>query len=199
LGLLISVLAGDGGKGYVYLSFSVVFIVLFSGLVRNERLESLIDTLSFASTGKWAYEGVASSLGIYCWLDSWRFDEFNSSGHLLSVWLSLGIFILIAAFLSILILRVRDPWYSQVVNLRRWLSTEGLRVVVLLAVIALLFSYSLFLRQQSRSYHVLNYWGRQEYGGSGSYEYANVSEAVEPDAWQVVNGRVSQSWCGGER
>ena len=100
LGLLISVLAGDGGKGYVYLSFTVVFIVLFSGLVRNERLEELIDTLSFASTGKWAYEGMASSLSIYCWLDSWRFDEFNSAGHLLSVWLSLGVFMLTAAVLA---------------------------------------------------------------------------------------------------
>lgn len=198
LGLLISVLAGDGGKGYVYLSFTVVFIVLFSGLVRNERLEALIDTLSFASTGKWAYEGVASSLGIYCWLDSWRFDEFNSSGHLVSVWLSLGIFILVAAFLSVLLLRIRDPWYSQVTNLRRLVVTEGQRILVVLAVITLIFSYTLFLRQQSRAYHVLNYWGRQEYGGSGSYEYANVSNAIAPDRWQVVNGRISQSWCGDE-
>ena len=156
LGLLISVLAGDGGKGYVYLSFTVVFIVLFSGLVRNERLEELIDTLSFASTGKWAYEGMASSLSIYCWLDSWRFDEFNSAGHLLSVWLALGIFMLTAAVLAILVLRARDPWYGRTTNLRRLLAGEGQRLVIILAVLILLFSYTLFLRQRSREYHVLN-------------------------------------------
>lgn len=196
LGLLISVLAGDGGKGYVYLSFTVVFIVLFSGLVRNERLEELIDTLSFASTGKWAYEGMASSLSIYCWLDSWRFDEFNSAGHLLSVWLALGIFMLTAAVLAILVLRARDPWYGRTTNLRRLLAGEGQRLVIILAVLILLFSYTLFLRQRSREYHVLNYWSRQEYGGSGAYEYANVADAAAPDRWQVWNGRLNESWCG---
>jgi hypothetical protein len=197
LGLLISVLAGDGGKGYVYLSFTVVFIVLFSGLVRNERLEGLIDTLSFASTGKWAYEGMASSLGIYCWLDSWRFDEFNSAGHLASVWLSLIIFILVAAGLSVLVLRARDPWYSRATNLRRLLAGEGRRLAVLLAVLLLLFSYTLFLRQRSQEYHVLNYWSRSEYGGTNAYVYANVADADAPDRWQLWNGRISQSWCDG--
>jgi len=199
LGLLISVLAGDGGKGYVYLSFSVVFIVLFSGLVRNERLEALIDTLSFASTGKWAYEGMASSLGIYCWLDSWRFDEFNSTGHLASVWLALGIFILVMTTLSILILRVRDPWYGRTANLQRLLAVEGFRIIVVLAVIILLFSYTLFLRQRSQEYHALNYWSRQEYGGSGAYEYGHISDVADPSAWQEWNGRISQSWCGLDR
>jgi len=199
LGLLISVLAGDGGKGYVYLSFTVVFIVLFSGLVRNERLEDLIDTLSFASTGKWAYEGMASSLSIYCWLDSWRFDEFNSSGHLLSVWLSLGIFIVATVSLGILILRVRDPWYGRAANLRRLLVTEGRQIVMVLAVIALLFSYTFFLRQRSQEYHGLNYWARQEYGGSGAYEYGRISDAAAPDSWQEWNGQISQSWCGLDR
>ena len=96
LGLFISAVAGDSDKGYLYLSFVVVFIVLFSGLIRNEKLGQLVDSLSFLSTGKWAFEGFASSIGIYCWLDSWRFEEFNSTGHMISIWLSLGAFSLIA-------------------------------------------------------------------------------------------------------
>ena len=89
LGLLISALAGDSDKGYLYLSFVVVFIVLFSGLIRNEKLQHLVDSLSFLSTGRWAFEGFASSISLYCWLDSWRFEEFNSTGHLRrSTWCS---------------------------------------------------------------------------------------------------------------
>lgn len=195
LGLLISVLAGDGGKGYVYLSFTVVFIVLFSGLVRNPRLEDLIDTLSFASTGKWAYEGVASSIGIYCWFDSWRFDEFNSTGHIASIWLALGAFVLIAGLLSVVVLRIRDPWYVRKTNLRRLFIQDWTWTAMGLALLILVLSYTVFLRQHSYEYHSLNYWSRQEYGGSGSYEYANVEKIQNPDWLQSVNGRISESQC----
>jgi ABC-type multidrug transport system ATPase subunit/uncharacterized membrane protein YhaH (DUF805 family) len=196
MGLLISAVAGSSGKGYLYLSFAVVFIVLFSGLIRNERLERLVDTLSVASTGKWAYEGVASSLGIYCWLDSWRFDEFNSTGHIMSIWLALGAFILLAGFLAVLVLRLRDPWYGQWTNLRRFAVREGRPLTVYLSIVVLLLSYTLFLRQQSYEYHTLNYWSRQEYGGTNAYEYASVQKVQELDQLQHWNGTISQSWCG---
>lgn len=196
LGLFISVLAGDGGKGFLYLSFTVVFIVLFSGLVRNPRLEDLIDTLSFASTGKWAYEGFSSSIGVYCWMDSWRFDEFNSTGHILSVWFALITFTIITAFLSVTILQMRDPWYDQRNNFRRLATKQWRQVIVYCSLILLLLSYMFFLRQQSYAYHGLNYWSRQEFGGTGAYEYASIDEIVNPDWLQYWNGKLSQSACG---
>ena len=196
LGLLISAVTGDGDRGYLYLSFVVVFIVLFSGLIRNEKLGQLVDTLSFLSTGRWAYEGFSSSISIYCWLDSWRFEEFNSTGHLLSIWLSLALFSLIATLLAIVALRLRDPWYSTGKNLRTFLSNETTAIVIVGAIGLVLFSYTLFLRQQSNDYHTLNYWSRQEYGGSNAYEYANIAKAGEISEVQRWNGKISQSWCG---
>lgn len=195
LGLLISCAAGDGGKGYLYLSFSVVFIVLFSGLIRNLKLERLIDTLSFLSTGKWAYEGLASSLSIYCWIDSWRFDEFNSTGHLVSIWLSLSVFILIAGLLSVVLLRLRDPWYGHLKNLRLLITRNFVRFVLVVLVLGLLFSYALFFRTLSHEYHVLNYWSRSEYGGDNAYQYASVQKASNPSWFQYWGGILSQSWC----
>lgn len=125
LGLLISALAGSSDKGYLYLSFGVVFIVLFSGLIRNERLENLVNNLSFLSTGKWAFEGFASSLSIYCWLDSWRFDEFNSLGHLWSVWLALIAFTLASILLTVVVLRLRDPWFGRGKNLQELFTRDA--------------------------------------------------------------------------
>jgi len=196
LGLLISCMAGDGGKGYLYLSFSVVFVVLFSGLIRNPKLESLIDTLSFLSTGKWGYEGIASSISIYCWFDSWRFDEFNSTGHLLSIWLALGVFILIASFLSITVLHLRDPWSKKWVNLTSLLAKRKIGFVIFLSILTLLISYTIFLRSLSYDYHTLNYWSRSEYGGTNAYQYANVQRAQDPNMLEYWSGTISQSWCG---
>jgi len=196
LGLFISAITGDSDKGYLYLSFVVVFIVLFSGLIRNEKLEQLIDTLAFLSTGKWAFSGFASSISIYCWFDSWHFDEFNSAGHLASIWLALGAYTLGAAFLAVVILRLGDPWYSRVKNLGRLFVKERIPLMLCLALFTLFFSYTLFLRQQSQAYHALNYWSRQEYGGSGAYEYANVRNVAQIDFIQYWNGKINQSWCG---
>ena len=196
LGLLISCAAADGGKGYLYLSFTVVFVVLFSGLIRNPKLEKLIDALSFFSVGKWSYEGVASSIGVYCWLDSWRFDEFNSSGHIFSVWVSLGVFMIVAMLLAVTLLHLHDPWYGRWNNLISLFSRNVATVTVILSVLVLLFSYASFLRGLSYEYHSLNYWSRSEYGGTGAYQYANVNKSQELDLITYWSGTVSQSWCG---
>lgn len=195
LGLFISALAGESDQGYLYLSFTVVFIVLFSGLIQNQRLEQLVDTLSFASTGKWAYEGVAASISIYCWLDSWRFDEYNSTGHLLSIWFALGAFTLAGGILSVLVLRLRDPWYRQGRNLRRLLTQEHRWVGIALSLLLLCLSYAFFLRQGSFAYHTLNYWSRQEYGGTNAYVFANISQVEAATPLQRWHGELSQSWC----
>ena len=196
LGLLISAMAGDSGKGYLYLSFVVVFIVLFSGLIQNEALERLVDLLAFASTGKWGYEGVASSLSIYCWLDGWRFDEFNSTGRIVSIWLSLIIYALVAAFLTNVALRMRDPWYRFWRNLKRILAQDWARIAVYVAILIVLLSFTRFLRHSSYEYHSLTYWSQGRYGGSNAYEYANVRNVQDTDILQLWNGEISQSWCG---
>jgi ABC-type multidrug transport system ATPase subunit len=198
LGLLISCVAADGGKGYLYLSFSVVFIVLFSGLIRNLKLEELINTLSFLSTGKWAYEGISSSISIYCWMDSWRFDEFNSTGHIISIWLSLALFTLISIALSVIILHLRDPWYGRMKNFGLFVSKNRTRIAVYLSVIILLFSYTIFFRSLSYEYHSFNYWSRSEYGGTNEYQYANVEKVKDLDPLRYQSGKASQSWCGVE-
>ena len=196
LGLLVSAVAGDSGKGYLYLSFVVVFIVLFSGLIQNEKLDKLIDRLSFASTGKWAYDGIASSIGIYCWWDVWRFDEFNSIGHIVSIWLSLMAYILVAASLAIVMLRIRDPWYRPLMNLKRLLVRDWAHIAVSVSLLILLLSYAVFLRQRSYEYHSLTYYSVQKYGGTGAIEYAKIQEVANVNGLQLWNGRINQSWCG---
>lgn len=196
LGLMISALAGDSDKGYLYLSFVAVFIVLFSGLIRNEALQHLVDTLSFLSMGRWAYEGFSANIDIYCWYDSWHFDEFNSTGHIVSVWLSLGAYTLLCAFIAVILLRTRDPWYAWWITLRKAITRDGMKMVLFLSIVVVLLSYALFLRQQSREYHELNYFNRQAYGGTNSYEYANIKKVADLDPLQYYNGKLSQSWCG---
>jgi hypothetical protein len=155
-----------------------------------------VDSLSFLSTGRWAFEGFASSVDLYCWLDSWRFEEFNSTGHLLSVYLSLGALTLGAILLAVMVLRLRDPWSRLEANLRRLLAQDWRPAILGVALLALLVSYTVFLRQQSYQYHALNYWSRQEYGGSNAYEYAKIEKVPTPTFFQYWNGRISQSWCG---
>lgn len=196
VGMLISALAADSDKGYLYLSFVVVFVVLFSGLIRNERLEKLIDYLSFLSTGRWAFEGFASNLSLYCWTDGWRFNEFNSTGHVLSIWFALGIFTLIASLLTLIVLQLRDPWYPGWVNLQRFVATNRSRIAIYLSISLILFSFAVFLQQQSYEYHMLNYWSRKEYGGTGGFVFANIQHVEQPlDSLQMWNGKISQSWC----
>jgi ABC-type multidrug transport system ATPase subunit len=196
IGLLISTIAGDGGKANLYLNFVAVFVVLFSGLIRNPKLGNLIDKLSIFSTGKWAYEGIASGLSLYCWTDSWRFDEFNSTGHVISIWISLTVFTLAAIFLSICFLHLRDPWHRGFTSLRLLFTRNKTRFVVLLSVLILLFSYAVFLRDLSHEYHSLNYWSREEYGGDSAYQYANIESTLSPNIIQYWGGKLSQSWCG---
>ncbi len=195
IGLLISCAAGNSGKGYLYLSFAVVFVVLFSGLIRNAKLEDLIDTLSFLSTGKWAYEGIAASLGLYCWTGSWRFDEFNSTGHLLSIGLSLASLTLAAMAVAIALLHVRDPWHRAWANIRLLITRNRALAVGLLSVFVVLLSYAVFLRSLSREYHALSYWSRSAYGGTNAYQYADIRSLATVTPLEYWAGLTNQSWC----
>jgi len=195
VGLLISAAAGNSGRGHLYLAFAVVFVILFSCLIRNVRLEGLIDSLSFFSTGKWAYEGLASSLSLYCWTGSWRFDEFNSTGHLLSIGLSLVLFALAAGALAVAWLHVRDPWHAPLTNLRLLATRNAAMAVVGLSIAVMLFSNAMFMRQASRQYHNLTYWSRADYGGNSAFQYADVRTLAGLTPAESGLGLTSQSWC----
>jgi hypothetical protein len=198
VGLLVSALAANTGRGYLILSFVIVFVILFSGLIRNSQLEMLTDYLSVASTGKWAYEGLASIVGVYCWTDSWRFDEFSSVGHLLSVWLALGAFILFAGILTAFALWIRDPWDTPLNNMAHIFKRGGAALSVYLALLILLVSYTMFLRTASYGYHELNYWSRAEFGGTNAYVYAQIDDAPAADRFQRAIGELSQAQCSEE-
>ena len=114
----------------------------------------------------------------------------------MSVWLSLGAYTLICAFIAVILLRTRDPWYAWWITLRKAITRDGLKMVLFLSIAVVLLSYALFLRQQSREYHELNYFNRQAYGGTNSYEYANIKKVADLDPLQYWNGKLSQSWCG---
>lgn len=196
IGLLISVLTGESSKGNLYLTFSCVFILLFSGLTQNKKIANLIDLLSVASPGKWAYEGISSNIGLYCWTDSWRFDEFNSEGHILSIWLSIMSLTLIAALITVFMLRLHDPWQRPIQLLRSLFIRDGRRIALVLAVVGVLLSYSIFLRQFSKGYHSFNYYSDPTYGGTGAFIYPSVNRIENPDALQHWVGTLSQSQCG---
>ncbi len=195
LGLLLSALTADSERGFVFLSFAAIFNVVFAGLLRNPKLQTLVDSLSYFSTGKWAFEGFASSIDIYCWLQGWRLEEFNSTGHLLSVWLALAAFTLAVALLTILALRWRDPWYGRLQNLRRLFLPDGAQVAAGLALLTVLLSFTVFLRAQSRSYHELTFYSDPEHGGSGSVVYGSLRYVPGAGGLQRLNGLLGQSWC----
>ena len=194
VGLLISVLAGEKSNwGIFYLSAFVVFLVLFSGLGSNPRLRDLIDFFSFASTGNWAYQGLSSTIGVYCWTGSWRFDEFNSSGHILSVWFALLLFVFVAGLIAVFVLRARDPWYRVAINVRAFVAQNRWALLLTLSMIVLLFSYTVFLRDLSREFHELTY--SNEF--TGAIEYARVSAELDQlNGFRLWSVEASQSTCG---
>lgn len=195
VGLLISVLAGERSNwGIYYLSAFVVFLVLFSGLGSNPRLRTLIDFFSFVSTGNWAYQGLSSSVGMYCWTGSWRFDEFNSLGHIFSVWFALLLFVLVAGLAAIFILRARDPWYQVTINVKAFILQNSWTLLLTTSMIVMLFSYTVFLRDTSRDFHNLTF--SNEF--TGAIEYARVSAEIDQlDGVSLWIAESSQSDCGG--
>jgi hypothetical protein len=196
LGLFISALAGDSDKGYLYLSFIAVFVVLFSGLLQNKGFQNLVDSLSFLSPARWAYEGFGSSIGLYCWSGLWQFKEYNSTGHMASIYLALPGLAIAAVFMAVLVLRLRDPWSSPWQNLRHLFVRDWRPMLICIALLGLLLSYTLFLRDRSYEYYSLTYDSVQSLGGDNANHYANIDRVKNLDALQFWNGLISQSWCG---
>lgn len=191
LGLAISAIAGNENVATVLLALAVIFHVLLSGLVRNRALENVINTLSALATSRWGVEGFASSLSFYCWATVKRFDEFNSYGHLVSVWLSLMAYVLVGIGVSVIALYLRDPW----INLRgvaQYGVAHCRMILILVGLLIFILSWALFLREQSQGYYSLTYPDRF-YGG---IRFARIEYVENASSLQRLDGYISQSQCG---
>lgn len=191
LGLAISAVAGGRESlATALLAIIVIFHVLFSGLIKNKQIEDLINTVSVLATSRWAFEGFSSGLGLYCWASIKQFDEFNSFGHLASVWLASTIYSLVAIGIAVFALRARDSWLT-LSGLGDALKRSFEPIVVFVCVVGLLTSWALFIRTQSQTYHGLTFYDR-EYGG---FRFLHVEEATEATQLQHAVGLLSQSQC----
>ena len=195
VGLLISAVAAGSGKESLLLAIVVIFLVLFSGLIRNANFETLINTLSNLATSRWAFDAYSASLSFYCWAGKKRFDEYNSIGHHLSIWLSLVVYVIVAMALAWVALRLRDPWQKLTGNLRGIVARQKVAWLCIgIVILALLTNVGVF-RRQSAQFHDVGFFSRVEYGGTGGYEYAQLAEDRDWGTAQRLNAALSESWC----
>lgn len=191
LGALSPTVTNNDNRATIYLALAVVFHVLLSGLVKNPAFEEAINFLSTFATSHWAVEGFSSSLSFYCWASIKRLDEFNSIGHIASVWLSLAVYILGAIILAVVALRLKDPWATTrglIGSARAQAST----ILILVCVLALLVSWANFLLQPSNQYFSLAF-SDTFYGG---LRFPRIEYVKQPNLLQMLVGYVSQSPCG---
>ena len=193
LGLTISALAGNDNTATVLLALAVIFHVLLSGLLGNAGLKDVIDRLSTFATSHWAVEGLSSSLSLYCWGPTPRFEEFNSYGHIGSTWLSLLIYILVTLTIGVVVLRARDSWSSTRILVQ---SVRANQKLVVLSIGSLLFlgSWATFLRDQSWAYFSLDYMD-ESFGG---FQHVSINDIPNASVLQRLNGDLSQSRCANE-
>ncbi|MBN2550187.1 MAG: ATP-binding cassette domain-containing protein [Anaerolineales bacterium] len=184
LGLAVSAAASSERTATGLLGIVVVFHLFFSGGVDfNERFRALLDRISVLATSHWAAEGISSSIQLYCWASNPRFQDFNSLGHLISVWLNLGVYIGIALVLAFVALRMQDTWYPLRARLTRALFNEHVWTVIPLIVI--LASWAFFLKGRSQDYYFLR----------SDLDNIRVENSTDRDLFQSLTGYVSQSMC----
>ncbi len=193
LGLLVSSIVGSNNDRATQIVIAVIIanvILAFSVLVVSSReFRSLFATLEPFTATHWGYGGFSSSLNLYCWAGSLRFDDFNSIGHLVSTWLYLIIQSLVAIVGSVLALRFQETWITRR-QLLRAVTGERLAWASVL-LFAVLISWTAFLSHQSLEYFSLTYYD-ELYGGN---RYADISHVPEASFMQQVNGRLNESAC----
>ncbi|MCG3770107.1 MAG: ABC transporter ATP-binding/permease protein [Nitrosomonadaceae bacterium] len=191
LGIMLSSLAGEDNLATTLLSIVVVFQVMLSGLLKNQLLEDLINNVSILATTRWAFEGLSSNLGYYCWSSVKGFDEFDSSGHIVSVWLSLVAYIIVTLTVSVVALRYRDAWSVPVHDV--WSAFHRFKIGLgSVITVVILLSWITFLRGESWEYFKLAF-NDQEFGG---IRFARIENVKMPSQSQLMIGYISQSRCG---
>ncbi|MEP7287157.1 MAG: ATP-binding cassette domain-containing protein [Chloroflexota bacterium] len=193
LGLLVSSVVGANNDRATQIAIGVIIanvILAFSVLVvTSPKFRVFFATLEPFTVTHWGYSGFSSSLNLYCWAGSLRYDDFNSVGHILSTWLYLLLQIVVAIGGSILALRLQETWTTRG-RLLRSLAQQKVTWFFILTVTVLM-SWAVFLGQQSQNYYTLTYFDAI-YSGN---RYANIETVANATFFQRLNGALSESAC----
>jgi hypothetical protein len=184
LGLAISAASNSERTATGLLGIVVVFNLFFSGGVDfNERFQPLLERISVFAPSHWAAEGISVGIQLYCWAANPRLQDFFSYGHLASVWLYLGVYILATLVLAFVALRLGDIWFARRDRIAKAVFSEHMLLLYPLIIIA--WSWALFLNQRSQEYFHLR----------ADEDNVRIENAMYSNLFQTVNGRVSQSLC----
>jgi ABC-type multidrug transport system ATPase subunit len=190
LGLALSAIAGSDNAAAGLLALTVIFHVLLSGLVGNANIKDIIDQLSIFATSHWAVEGFSSSLNIFCWSPTPKFEEYNSWGHIISIYFSLLLYIFFAFVVALTGLFSRDSWnsYSSYKNL---ILSNAKKTIVIIGIVLCLASWTFYLKQQSLAFYDLVFYDSL-YGG---WVRPSITKTSSANLIQSTVGFFSQSRC----
>lgn len=195
VGLLTSAAVGGNNDRATQFAIGVIIanvIMAFSALVGGTpAFRALFDALEPLTVTHFGYRGFASSISIYCWAGQFRFEEFNSLGHLIAVWMYLLVHFLVAVGICVLLLRLQEKWTTPTKVLRAVFLRERTAWALLAMLIGLL-SWSNFLVSQSEAYASLTFYDML-YGGD---RYARIESVREAQPLQRLIGQISASACG---
>jgi ABC-type multidrug transport system ATPase subunit len=195
LGLFISAAVGSNNDRATQLIIAAIIlnvVLAFSALlITTPAFEQLFEFLEPLTVSHWGYRSFSSSLGIYCWAGQYRFENFNSFGHLTASQLYLVLHIIAMIALGVLALRMQETWTTRRRLLHALIVREGAVVIVISLFIAVL-SIGAFLMQQSYSYFDLTFYDAM-FGGT---RYAHVTSVDTATNTQIIIGSFSQSQCG---
>lgn len=190
LGLALSSIAGSDNAATGLLALTVIFHVLLSGLVGNANIKDIIDQLSIFATSHWAVEGFSSSLNIFCWSPTPRFEEYNSWGHIISIYFSLLLYIFFAFVVALAGLLSRDSW-SSLSSYKNLITLNITKIIMIIGIVLCLASWMSYLKQQSQAFYDLVFYDSL-YGGWVRPSIKKISSA---NLIQSAVGLLSQSRC----
>ena len=194
LGILVSsVVAGNNDRATQLVIVVIIFNVILAFSVLNvvaPEFRLMFDRLEPFSAAYWGYSGVSSSLSIYCWAGQPRFENYNSIGNILAVWLYLIIHIVGTLALSVLVLRLQETWTTRTRQFGQMIREEAVNYATVAALV-LLVSWGWFLSAQSNNYFELTFFDRL-FGGN---RYVDIETYAETNTGQYLIGTLSRSFC----
>lgn len=194
LGILVSsVVGGNNDRATQLVIVVIIFNVILAFSVLNvitAEFRLLFDRLEPFSAAYWGYSGVSSSLSIYCWAGQPRFENYNSVGNIVSVWLYLITHIVATLALAVLALRLQETWTTRRRQVVQMVREETANYAAIAAILALI-SWGWFLSSQSYSYYDLTFFDRF----FGSNRYADIESYSDANAGQHTIGLLNRSFC----
>ncbi len=184
LGLAISAIAHTERTATGLLGVVVVFYLFFSGGVEfNENFRGLLERLSVFAASHWAAEGLSSGIKLYCWASNPRFQDFFSLGHLISIWLYLAVYILVALLIAFIALRFQDAWFLS--REKVWKAITNRHVWSVIPLVTVAFSWGFFFRARSSDFYNLRV----------DEDNIRVANSESKDLFQTINGYMGESKC----